>query len=118
MRPRLLIVEDDVSMRTVWQMVFAQRGWDVVVASTLAEGLASLDPPPDYLILDLRLPDGGGEEILRKVKDARLATRVAITTGIDDADQLKIARGLMPEAWFEKPVNISDVWKDGSTSKP
>ena len=114
MRPKLLIVEDDHSMRTVWQMVFSQRGWDVTVAATLAEGLARLDPPPDYLILDLKLPDGGGEEILRKVKDARLPTRVAVTTGSDDPEQMKAARSLMPEAWFEKPINIADVWKDGT----
>lgn len=117
MRPKLLIVEDDRSMRTVWQLVFSQRGWDVTVASTLAEGLACLDPPPDYLILDLRLPDGGGEEILRRVKAARLQTRVAVTTGSDDAGQLKAAKSLMPEAWFEKPINIADVWKDGSMNK-
>ncbi len=117
MRPKLLIVEDDRSMRTVWQLVFAQRGWDVTVASTVAEGLAGLEPPPDYLILDLMLPDGGGEAILRKVKDGNLKTRVAVTTGSDDPEQLKVARSLMPEAWFEKPINIADVWRDGGTPK-
>ena len=46
LRPKLLIVEDDPAMRTVWQVVFGSRGWDVSVATTAAEGLASLDPPP------------------------------------------------------------------------
>lgn len=112
LRPKLLIVEDDAAMRTVWEVVFSQRGWDVILASTVAEGLAALDPPPDYLILDLRLPDGGGEVILRRVRDARLKTRVAVTTGSDDPAQLRLARSLAPEALFEKPINVADVWRE------
>ena len=117
LRPKLLIVEDDPAMQTVWDVVFSQRGWDVAIASTVAEGLASLDPPPDYLILDLMLPDGGGEAILRRVRDAKLKTRVAVTTGTDDPAQLRLARSLEPEALFEKPINVADVWR-GSGPAP
>ena len=112
MRPKLLIVEDDASMREVWEVVFGSRGWDVTSASTVAEGLALHDPPPDYLILDLLLPDEGGEVILRRVRDAGLKTRVAVTTGSDDAQQLSEVKALKPEALFEKPVNVADVWRE------
>ena len=108
---RLLIVEDDASLREVWEVVFSGRGWDVASASTAAEGLALLDPPPDYLILDLMLPDQGGEVILRTIRDAGLKTRVAVTTGTDDADQLREVKALKPEALFAKPVNVADVWR-------
>jgi DNA-binding response OmpR family regulator len=109
-----LIVEDDPAMREVWQIVFARRGWEVAAATTIAEGLEGLDPPPDYLILDLKLPDGGGEAILRRVREDRLKTRVAVTTGSEDAAQLSEVRGLGPEAVFEKPVNVADVWREAS----
>ena len=94
MRPRLLIVEDDASLREVWEVIFGSRGWDVASASTVAEGLALLDPPPDYLILDLGLPDAGGEVILRRVRDAGFETRVAVTTGSDDAQPTEQGQGL------------------------
>jgi CheY-like chemotaxis protein len=110
LRPNLLIVEDDPAMREVWQIVFGSRGWDVAVASTVAEGLASLDPPPDYLILDLSLPDGGGEAILRRVRDADLKTRVAVTTGTDDPARLRRVARL-------KPLNVADVWRDGMSAR-
>jgi len=109
-----LIVEDDPAMREVWQVVFSRRGWDVALASTVAEGLALLDPPPDFLILDLRLPDGGGEAILRRVRDAKLKTRVAVTTGTGDAGRLCEVRGMGPEALFEKPINVADVWREAN----
>jgi len=110
-RPKLLIVEDDAAMRGVWEAVFGRRGWEVVAASSVAEGLSSLDPPPDFLILDLRLPDGGGEAVLRRVREAGLRTRVAITTGTDDATALGEVRALRPEAMFAKPINVADVWR-------
>ena len=94
-------------MGTVWEVVFSVRGWEVTVARTLSEGLAALDPPPDYLILDLKLPDGGGEAILHKVRDAKLKTRVAVTTGSDDPRQLSEVKGLEPEA-FDALLTRSD----------
>src|SRR4051812_30458119 len=75
-KPKLLIIEDDPDTQAVWRIVFARRGWEVVAASTVAEGRAALEHPPDFLILDLGLPDGGGEAILRAVRDAGLRTRV------------------------------------------
>jgi len=112
MRPKLLVIEDDDAMQAVWQIIFAGRGWDVVVAASVAEGLMLLDPPPDFLILDLALPDGGGEVILRRIRDASLAIRVAVTTGTTDPDQLRLVEALGPEAVFHKPVNVADVWRE------
>ena len=111
-RPKLLIVEDDAAMREVWEAVFGRRGWEVVAASSVAEGLSALDPPPDLLILDLGLPDGGGETILRQVREAGLRTRVVVTTGTDDAAVLSEVRSLRPEAMFAKPINVADVWRE------
>ncbi|HEX8200446.1 MAG TPA: response regulator [Isosphaeraceae bacterium] len=112
MPPRLLIVEDDAVMREVWKAVFGGRGWEVVLATTAAEGLSLLDPPPDFLILDLLLPDQGGEVILRKVHADGLRTRVAVTTGVNDPDYLREVQALKPHALFEKPINIAAVWRE------
>ena len=112
MQPKLLVIEDDDAMQSVWRIVFAGRGWIVTVASSVAEGLALLDPPPDFVILDLALPDGGGEAILRRIREAGLKTRVAITTGTNDPDQLRTVEDLGPEAAFRKPVDVADVWRE------
>jgi len=95
-----LIVEDDPATQKIWQVIFSRRGWEVAVASTVSEGLALLDPPPDYLILDLKLPDGDGEAILRKVRDDKLKTRVAVTTGSVDPTKSGALESLEPEALF------------------
>jgi two-component system KDP operon response regulator KdpE len=112
LRPERLIVEDDTAMRTVGQVVFGTRGWDVAVASSVADGLALLDPAPDSLILDLLLPDQGGEVILRRVRDDGLKTRVAVTTAADASMSLNEIRALKPDALFEKPLKIADAWRE------
>jgi len=114
---RLLVVEDDDSIRTSWDVIFSQRGWDVVTARTVAEGLSLLDPAPDYLILDLSLPDGAGETVLRKVREANLRTRVAVTSGDTNPARLRSVRDLKPEALFLKPIDIVDVWCEGEEAR-
>src|SRR4051812_16506175 len=82
---RVLVVEDECTARETLHIILASHRWTVSEAATVAEGLAQLDPPPDCIILDLDLPDGPGEAVLRRVREANLWTRVTITTGCDDA---------------------------------
>lgn len=89
--------------------IFTRKGWDVISAMTVAGGLALLDPPPDCVILDLMLPDGGGEAILRRVRDERIKTRVAVCTGMNDPVRLAEVEGLGPEALLRKPISLVDV---------
>jgi len=103
---RVLVVEDERMAREALQIILASRGWIVSKAATVAEGLAQLDPPPDCIILDLDLPDGPGEVVLRRVREDNLTTRVTITTGCDDAARLDAVARLKPECLLRKPVNI------------
>jgi two-component system response regulator RegA len=114
---RLLIVEDDGPIRKVWHEIFDRRGWDVAAATTVAGGLALLEPAPDYLILDLTLPDGCGETILRKVREDNLKTRVTVMTGVDDAVRLGMVRLLRPDALLRKPIDVADVWREGQLAR-
>jgi DNA-binding NarL/FixJ family response regulator len=63
--------------------------------------------------LDLSLPDGVGETILRKVRDDNLKTRVTVMTGIDDSARLRRVRHLNPDALFKKPTDVADVLREG-----
>src|SRR5690349_13176265 len=65
----LLIVEDHQATRRSLAALFRRSGWDVAEATNVAEGLAKLDPPPDFIVLDLMLPDGGGEVVLERVRE-------------------------------------------------
>jgi len=104
----MLVVEDDPTTCDLLRAIFAHLGWQVAVASTVAEGLSLLDPPPDLLVLDLTLPDGDGTDLLRHVRTAHLPTRVAVTTGHDPA-LLSAVSSLRPDALLQKPIEVADV---------
>jgi len=106
-RQRIVVVEDDRSTRIALRSLFSRMGYEVTLAATVADGFCLLDPAPDYLILDLMLPDGEGADLLRWVRSAQLPTRVAVTTGMGDHDRLEAVSALQPDGLLSKPVCVS-----------
>lgn len=107
---RLLVVEDDDVTCSALRSIFSRRGWEVSVARTVAEGLARLDPAPTCLVLDLGLPDGAGEAVLRAVRARKLETRVAVCTGTTDARRLASVMALHPDVLLAKPYDLGPVF--------
>jgi DNA-binding response OmpR family regulator len=110
--PRILITEDDEPSRKALATVFEKNGWEVVQAGTVAEGLAALHAVPDCVILDLVLPDGEGETILRKVRADEISIRVVIVaTGKDDPNRLGRVAALKPDLLVLKPIGLETIWR-------
>ncbi len=82
------------------------QGWSVAEVSTVAEGLGSLDPAPDWVVLDLMLPDGDGETVLKKIRNDHLPSRVAVCTGAGDPARLAGVVALGPDLILSKPIDI------------
>ena len=74
-------------------------------ARTVAEALVGLAARPDWVLLDLMLPDGCGTRVLRRVADERLPSRVCVITGCGP-ERVEEARALGPQAVFKKPVDV------------
>ena len=110
--PRLLLVEDDLATSKALRALLTRKGWVVQVAATLAEGIRHLENLPEWLILDLMLPDGDGTILLRKVRDEKLDVRVGVTTGSIDPIRLQNVSELLPELFLTKPIDI-DALFDG-----
>lgn len=106
---RLLIVEDNAVSRRALELLFRKRGWLVSAAPTLTEGLQMLDPAPDCIIIDLMLPDGDGETLIRRVRSEKLQSRVIVTTGCTDPSRLAEVGRLKPEALLRKPFDFTQV---------
>jgi two-component system response regulator CssR len=106
---RILVVEDDAASCDALLRLLEHRGWVISVAKSVAEAMESLDPPPHCILLDLTLPDGGGEDVLRKVRGENLPTRVAVCTGTSDPVRLAMVKGMDPDALFRKPIDFDAV---------
>lgn len=107
----MLLVEDDPATAGALRAILSRKGWAVEVAGTLAEalGLVGRAPPPDWLVLDLMLPDGDGVSLLRKIRADGLTVRVAVTTGSADRSRLDAVAALRPDLFLSKPIDLGEL---------
>src|SRR5215510_9204432 len=69
-KPRVLIVDDEPSMRDMLRIVLRRDGFDVIVAANGREAIDLLQKDRvELLISDIRMPDVNGVEVLRAAKD-------------------------------------------------
>ncbi len=80
-RPRVLVVDDDPALDTLYAEELAEEGYDVTVARSGDEALARLDEiAPDVVALDIRMPGRDGIETLRAMKGRRPRLPVILNT--------------------------------------
>ena len=106
------MVEDERGSRTALGYVLTHAGHDVALAATVAEAMGELaaSPPPDFVILDLMLPDGPGDTVLRAVRSsARPDTAVAVVTGVNDLQWLARVEALRPTVVMQKPIRVDEL---------
>ncbi len=83
-RPKVLLVEDDESVRQLVRVTLQMNDFEVVEAKDGLEGLLLLDMhKPDAVVLDLMMPDVGGERMLAQLRQTpeTKGTPVVIITG-------------------------------------
>src|SRR2546421_13050471 len=78
----LLIVEDDKSFLTRLARAMESRGFAVSIAETVAEGLLQVEKaPPFYAVVDMRLGDGNGLDVISALKKRRPEAHGVVVTG-------------------------------------
>ncbi len=108
-RRKLLFVEDESSLRIGYQRFFGDR-FDLVFAATGAEALVRLrDDKPDIMVLDMRLPDTNGIEVLRKVRETDPDLPVIITTSYQSVEPQLRMLGLTYTGYLLKPFRLPEL---------
>ncbi len=80
---RILILDDESTLRTALFRLLDRKGYTVVTASHIqeAKSFCTADKPFDLAILDVNLPDGDGLEFMAHLKQMNSSTEVIILTG-------------------------------------
>ncbi|WP_265013644.1 sigma-54-dependent transcriptional regulator [Marinobacter zhanjiangensis] len=106
----LLLIEDDVSLRTLLQEELELDGYQVLVAGTTAEGASmALSQAPDLVISDLRLPDGDGLDVLRKLQAEGRMVPFIIITAFGTVDQAVEALQAGADDFLTKPLSTEHL---------
>jgi DNA-binding NtrC family response regulator len=107
---RVLLVDDDDTFRRVMSAELARRGYDVVAASTGREALQqSTQITPDVTLLDLRLPDLDGIEVLKRLRERNPSAGVVVLTAHGTIDTAIRAIRLGAYDYLEKPCPIEKL---------
>ncbi|MFE2040242.1 response regulator [Streptomyces sp. NPDC059477] len=85
--PRVLLIEDDPSVREGVELGLRRRGHEVAAVAAGEEGLAALPVfRPDLVLLDLMLPGINGVEVCRRIREAGQLPIIMLTARGDDFD--------------------------------
>ena len=76
---KILVVDDEESVREIYRREFTNNGYKVVVASDGEEGLLKAgEEHPDIILLDIMLPKMSGIDVLRALKENELTKKIAV----------------------------------------
>ena len=107
---RILVVDDEPSMRELLVIMLTKEGYDVVTADSRASAAKALARGPvDMVITDVRLPDGDGMEILRHVKAAAPETAVVVMTAYGSTESAVGAMKLGAHDYLTKPFDVEEL---------
>jgi two-component system response regulator RegA len=106
----LLIVEDDKSFLQRLARAMESRGFAVTTAETVADGLTHLETAsPAYAVVDMRLEDGNGLDVISALKKRRPDARAIILTGYGNIATAVNAVKLGAVDYLSKPADADDV---------
>jgi two-component system, NtrC family, response regulator PilR len=107
---RILVVDDEQSMREVLAIMLRREGYEVVAASSRAQAAAALAQGPVSLVItDVKLPDGDGIEVLRHVKTASPETVVVVITAFGSTQTAVAALKLGAHDYLLKPFDVDEL---------
>ena len=107
----LLIVDDDKPFCQRLARAMESRGFAVTTASSVAEGLAALaDTPPAFAVIDMRLADGNGLDVISQLKARRPKARAIILTGYGNIVTAVTAVKLGAFDYLAKPADADEIF--------
>ncbi len=109
--PSLLIVDDDGPFVRRLARAMEQRGFTVEIAESVADGIAQAKRhPPKYAVVDLRLGDGSGLDVIEAIRSCRDDTRIIMLTGYGNIATAVNAVKLGAVDYLSKPADADEVY--------
>ena len=109
-RPVLIVIDDEQGILEVVGRFATRAGFDVVPCAGGREGIARIESgPADLVMVDLRMPDVGGLEVLRAIRDSNPSCQAVLMTGYASVDTAVEAVKLVAMDYLSKPLDFGRV---------
>jgi two-component system response regulator MprA len=107
---RVLVIEDDQSVRDALRRALMLGGWEVVEASDGSTGLyRALDDMPDVIVLDIGLPDLDGLQVCRTLREGGNRTPVLMLTARVDVPDRIAGLDAGADDYLIKPYDVGEL---------
>jgi len=118
---QILVVEDHHDSAELLQMILENEGYRVHCVETGRDALQVLTPPssrqssefhPDLILLDLRLPDMNGAEVVKELKKNQTEVPPVIILSADSPKSLKMAASSVGAVAIRKPFEFDNLFQE------
>ncbi len=107
-RPRVLIVDDEANIRVPLGIILRHAGFDVATAATGAQALTAVaEGDVDLVLLDVGLPDTGGCDVCRAIREAPETSDLPVVMLSAHTSDIDVAKGLAAGADGYEPKPFS-----------
>ena len=105
MKSRILVIDDEAEIRKSLRMILEYEGYEVLEASSGADGLALAErETPDLVFLDVKMPGMDGLEVLQRIHALRETLPVVVISGHASKEEVASAIKLGAIDFIEKPL--------------
>src|SRR5262245_9659980 len=106
----VLVVDDDDSFRATLVRAFERRGWEAWGAAGVAEGLELAEREnPDHIVVDLKMADGNGIDLVRQLVALDPLTSVVLLTGFGSIATAVESMRAGAVHYLTKPADVEDI---------
>jgi two-component system response regulator PilR (NtrC family) len=103
----LLVIDDEPDLRTLYELTLLREGYDVETAGTVADALLHLkDRVYSAVITDMRLPDGTGLDVLRRLEETGRREKAIVITAYGSSENAVEALKAGAYDYLTKPVDL------------
>lgn len=109
----LLIVDDEGGIVEEVKSFFEEEGYTVFTADTGKDGIDLVaSQQPDVLLVDMKLPDMSGLNVLKAAKATSPKTKIIVNTGYVDQNVIDEAERLGRDSFLQKPFNLERLYEE------
>ena len=106
-KAKILVIEEEEETRQVITSCLCRKGYEVFSIATAKEAVELVKKEhPDITLLDIRLGDGSGLDILKQIKEFDKNVKVVMVNVLEDEDTIRQAKSLGVDECFTKPITI------------
>lgn len=107
--PRILLIEDDASIRRFVRLALEDEGWHVCEADTAKRGLIeAASRQPDAIVLDLGLPDGDGKSVIAELRGWNQLP-ILVLSAREREDEKVAALDAGADDYLSKPFGVPEL---------